>query len=217
MADAGVDLDYKRFVAHAKDIDGQGTGRLVVATLGVVDLDGDVTEAGFFGRQHVQLVPSHDWDHVPLGKGVLYEQGNEAIVDFTFNLSIASAVDWFEAIRFDLDNPPALQQYSYGFKVHAGGERRGTFAGRPVRFLQPRPDGRPGAEVFEVSPVLRGAGIGTRTVAVGGGTDRLPGSDDLRDVELRSIAALNGVKIGRQPSRSDVEHEYLRFVANSRP
>jgi hypothetical protein len=116
-------------------------------------------------RLEYQIVPSHDWSHVPLGRAVIREVGNEAIAELQFSQG-AAAVDWYEAIRFDFENPPALQQYSYGFSIKDGGARPGEFRGQRVRFLQPLASGQPGVEVFELSPVLKGAGVGVRTLAV---------------------------------------------------
>ncbi|HEY9562662.1 MAG TPA: hypothetical protein VIR30_02730 [Nocardioides sp.] len=165
-----------------------------------MDHDGDVTLPGFFGTQHAAIVPSHDWKHVPLGKAVIREVANEAVVDFKLNLKIEPARQWHEAIRFDLENPPALQEYSYGFSIARGGSRPGEVNGRPVRFLQPLKSGAPGVRVHEVSPVLRGAGIGSRTL----GLTSLSASDDddskqLVNEYLRFVAISAGIN---QPDRS---------------
>ncbi|MCZ4606270.1 hypothetical protein O3S80_21435 [Streptomyces sp. Lzd4kr] len=125
-----------------------------------------MTEPGFFGRQVTTVVPSHDWSHVPLGKALVHERGSEVIADISFNLKVPAAIDWFESIKYDFENPPALQQYSYGFTIRNGGSRPGEFEGQRVRFLQPLADGSPGVDVHEVSPVLLGAGVGVRTLAV---------------------------------------------------
>lgn len=167
---------------------GEGTVSFIVATLDTVDSDGDVTRSGFFGRQHVQMIPTHDWSHVPIGKGLLYEDGRHAKVDAQFNLAIPEARSWYEAIKFDSENPPALQQYSYGYTVKAGGSSYGDFQGRRVRFLQPLKDGSPGVDVHEVSPVLLGAGAGTRTLAVKAAGDHL---DARARAELMAIQARN--------------------------
>jgi hypothetical protein len=135
--------------------------RAVVATLGKIDADGDVTVPGFFGRQDVQVVPVHDWNHVPIGKGVVYEQGDQAIADMQLNLGIPQARAWWEAFKFDLQHPPALQQFSYGYTVKDGGSFEGHFGGRKVRFLQPLPNGSPGVVVHEAGPVMLGAGVDT--------------------------------------------------------
>jgi len=163
-------MDFKRkaFTPQFKAADDAGNVEFVVATLNVVDHDKDVTLPGFFGHQDVQVLPAHDRTHVPLGKGVIREEGQEAIASVKFNLDIPAARDWHSAIKFDMEHPPSLQEYSYGFRVRPGGAKSGSFEGQSVNFLQPLEDGTPGGDVFEVSPVLRGAGMGTRTLAVKG-------------------------------------------------
>lgn len=140
-----------------KEITDKGIGRAVIATLGVVDKDKDVAMAGAFGVQHIKLLPAHDRTSVPLGKGIIKEEGTAVVADFAFNLSIQKAMDWYNALRFDLDNGVPIQEWSYGFvpKLYELGNKDG----QPVRFLK-------AVEVFEISPVLRGAGEGTRTLAL---------------------------------------------------
>lgn len=156
----------KAFTPVIKAVGDDGTATIVIATLNEIDSDGDVTLPGFFGKQDVVVLPAHDRFSVPLGKGRIYEDGDEAIAEVAFNLDIAAARDWHSAIKFDSEHPPSLQEYSYGFRVLPGGAKSGDFGGRRVQFLQPKADGTPGADVYEVSPVLKGAGIGTRTLAV---------------------------------------------------
>jgi len=158
-------MERKNYVPQFKAVDVDGSASWVMATLNEIDHDRDVALKGFFGRQTFSIVPAHQHEHVPLGKADVREVGNEAIVRAKFNLDIAAARDWHSAIKFDFDNPPAVQEYSYAYTVLPGGARTGTFKGQPVRFLQPRSDGSPGADVYETSPVLRGAGR-TRTLAV---------------------------------------------------
>ncbi|GAA2448511.1 hypothetical protein [Streptomyces macrosporus] len=183
-------MERKEFTPVIRGVNGDGRVTIVIATLNQVDKDNDVTLPGFFGRQTAQVVPSHDWTHVPLGKAVIREEAGRAIADIHFNLKIPAAVDWFEAIKYDFEHPPALQEYSYGFTVLDGGSRTGTFQGRSVRFLTPAKDGRPGVAVHEVSPVLVGAGVGTRTLAVKNDRrqrpNRRPAPAAVRD-ELRRI------------------------------
>lgn len=202
----------KAFLPAFKELNVRdGSGTLVVATLNTIDLDGDVTLAGFFGRQTVALVPAHDHTHVPLGKGRLYEVGNEALVDFKFNLKVAPARDWFEAIRFDYENPPALQQYSYGYRVLAGGSRRGEFNGRPVQFLQPLADGRPGVLVHEVSPVMIGAGIGTRTTLLNGSSDTGKShAEELASIYLQHVAREHGIETPQETIRNIARRHGIR-------
>jgi hypothetical protein len=180
---------------------GVASVRAVVATLGKVDADGDLTVPGFFGRQNVQVVPAHDWQHIPIGKGQVFEQGDQAIAELKVNLAIPQARAWYEAFRFDLEHPPALQQWSYGYTVKAGGSFEGRFGGKRVRFLQPLGEGSPGVAEHEVSPVLQGAGVDTATLQVG----EPAGVDDGELASLRAIA--------RQfDPGPDMAREYARFV-----
>lgn len=158
-------MNTKTYLAEPVAASADGTASWVVATLNVVDADGDVALPGAFGRQEVTVLAAHESRQVPIGKGVVFESGDELIADVKFNLAVPLARDWHSAIRFDLENPPALQEYSYGYDILPGGSRRGELGGRPVQFFRPLPDGRPGVDVIETSPVLRGAGIATRTLA----------------------------------------------------
>ncbi|HEU5160334.1 MAG TPA: HK97 family phage prohead protease [Streptosporangiaceae bacterium] len=145
-------------MARATD-EGKGRVTAVFATLGVVDRHGDLTPRGAFGRQVAILGQHNHATHspgfIPLGKAFVYEDGDQARADLRFNLKVQAARDTYEAIRFDLADPPPLIQYSYGFDTldhdfaHVDDRR--------VRVLKR-------LRVFEVSPVLLGAGIGTRTL-----------------------------------------------------
>lgn len=164
-----MDLIFKSFkvmldVASLKKLD-EGVLSVVFATMNVVDKDGDVALAGFYGKQDIVMVPAHDWSHVPIGKGVTREEGDLAIADIKLNLEIQAAKDWLSAIKFDLANGEPKQEYSYGFKVLEGGSERGDRDGKQVRYLKPREDGTPGSKIWEVSPVLVGAGEKTRTLS----------------------------------------------------
>ena len=169
-------MDYKSF--QVKQLEGDGTGSAVFATLNVVDKDGDVTEPGAFGKQAVVIVPTHDWSSVPLGKGSTREVGDEAIVDFKLNLDSPTAKEWHSALKFDLDEGPQKQEWSYGFDILE--ESRGEFEGDPVRFLK-------SLRIHEVSPVLVGAGVNTRTLTMKEKGIKL--SDQLQRVENALVEA----------------------------
>ena len=145
--------------ARIKELHEDGHGLAVIATLNVIDRDGDVTLPGAFGEQPAKMVPAHDWKHVPLGKAEIREEGNEVLAAFRLNLEIESARDWHAALKHDLANGPPLQEWSYGFSVVEASF--GEHEGHEVRFLKK-------LDVHEVSPVMMGAGVGTRTVAVKG-------------------------------------------------
>ncbi len=182
-------MEHKTFSPQFKAVGKDGTASFVVATLNTEDKDGDVTLPGFFGTQHVVMVPSHDWSHVPIGKGTVSEQGDLAVASVKFNLNIPAAKSWYEAVKFDMDNPPALQQYSYGFTTKAGGTKTGSHQGRQVRFLRPLDNGSPGAVVHEVSTVMVGAGEGTRTLSVKADAEDKANETKERPVEVDCKAA----------------------------
>ena len=153
-------LNRKSFAVKALTEAGQVTA--VIATLNVIDADQDVTEPGAFGRQSAPIQPAHNWGSTPLGKAEVSENGREAVAKMRFNLDSEAGREWFAALKFDWENGQPLQQYSYGYEVVDSSP--GEFEGKRVRFLKK-------LRVLEVSPVIAGAGIGTRTVAVkrGGG------------------------------------------------
>lgn len=130
-----------------------GSVRAVFSTFGVVDHDGDVVlPSTFTDGQPVPMVWAHDWTR-PVGKGVIRVDGERAVFDGTFNLKTSWGRDAYEAVKDAGD----LQEYSWGFKTTD--TEYGEKDGRRVRFIK-------AANVYEVSPVLVGAGIGTGTLAV---------------------------------------------------
>jgi len=159
------DMLTKTFKATATET---GEIEALFATFGVKDSDGDVTLPGFFGEQHVAIVESHDWGQVQIGKGLISETEDGATFKGRLNLDDPDGEKMFRKLKFDVENPPALIEWSYGYMVNEGGSKAGDHDGDAVRFLQPLTDGTPGADVAEVSPVLRGAGVGTGTSSVKG-------------------------------------------------
>jgi hypothetical protein len=160
---------FKSFLVDLKSLTeeklAKGELTVVFATMGVWDKDGDMAMPGFYGEQDIVMVPAHDWSHVPIGKGRTYEVGNEARADIKMNLAIQAAKDWLEAIKFDLKVGKPRMEYSYGFKTLEGGTEMGEALGKRGRILKPREDGTPGCVIWEVSPVMVGAGEKTRTLA----------------------------------------------------
>lgn len=152
-------METKITAGSIKRLDTQGRGLAVIATLNVIDHDRDVTLPGAFGEQMVSMVPAHQWGEAPIGKARVFERDGEALAEFELNLKTDLGRNWYEALKFDFEKPPARQQYSYGFSIAENGSERGDFQGQRVRFLKK-------LIVHEVSPVLLGAGRGTRTLAM---------------------------------------------------
>ena len=192
-----------------KEVGDKGMVTAVIATLNVIDKDGDVILPGFFGKQEVVMLPAHDRHSIALGKGTLEEVDDEAIAQIQMNLGIQKAKDWHSALKFDLDNGKPLQEWSFGFRTFEDGVSQGEMQDQRVQFLGPRPDGSPGAKVDEVSPVLVGAGENTRTVEVKentflGEASKVLAAVDTFATRVKSLAELRA-KQGRCLSAANME------------
>lgn len=135
----------------------KGEVSAVFSTFNVVDSDGDVTLPGAFedGQEVVISAYGHtSWQGaLPVGKGVIRTTETEAILDGKFFLDTAHGRDTFSTVsQLAKSN---LGEWSYGFDVIE--ESRGKHEDRDVRFLKK-------LKAFEVSPVLLGAGVNTRTL-----------------------------------------------------
>ena len=147
----------ERKAIEIKRLDGEGTGVAKIATLSAIDREGDTYASGAFGEQEVKVLSGHAWDGPPIGKGRIFEQGDEALAEFKLNLDIPSGQAWHKALQFDLANGKALQEWSFGFQVIDAADE--TRDGSSVRVLKE-------LDVFEVSPVVLGAGVDTGTLSV---------------------------------------------------
>lgn len=152
-----TDAQYKAVSGGVKLLDeNKGEVECVFATLNVVDNDGDVTVPGAFKEGQTVAISQHGhtiWDGTaPVGRGEIVTVGNEAIFKGQFFMDMAAARDTFHAVKGMGEHG----QWSYGFKTLNA--KPGEFAGQKVNFLLEQ-------DVFEVSPVLRGAGVGTRTTS----------------------------------------------------
>lgn len=170
----------------------KGEVRAVIATLNVVDKDGDFTERNAFGRQMVEISSyGHgSWKgKVPLGGGVIYEVGDEAIFEGRFNLKSQAAAEHYSHLMFMKENFPDKQtEWSYGFdKIEWAYKDEGD---RRLRVLKK-------VKAYEVSPVLLGAGVNTRTLDV-----KEAGTKFVEQVE--AALAANSAMIERAKSLADL-------------
>jgi len=137
----------------------------VFATLNVIDHDDDVTLPGAFGEQDVLIEPwNHGWE-LPVGKGMIHEESEEAIVDGRFFMDIPEAKNHYIVAK-ELSEK---QEWSYTFRILEW--KHGEYEGRQVRYLEK-------LEVIGVSQVSKGAGINTRTTAIKALKDLLGDSKD---------------------------------------
>jgi hypothetical protein len=137
----------------------KGQVSAVFSTFNVIDSDGDVTEPGAFTDGAEVVISSYQhtsWGGaLPVGKGVIRTTKAEAILDGQFFMNTSSGRDTFEVIK----ELGPRQQWSYGFDIVDS--TPGTFDGKDVQILRK-------LDVHEVSPVLVGAGVNTRTLEVKG-------------------------------------------------
>jgi hypothetical protein len=143
-----------------KDAD-QGLVEAVFSTFNVVDADQDVTLPGAFDDGAEWMISAYghkSWDGVlPIGKGVVRVSDTEARLEGQFFLNTAGGRETFEVVKA----MGSLQEWSYSCQPDK--YSYGEFEGKQVRFLEHI---LPGGEV---SPVIKGAGVGTRTLAVKSG------------------------------------------------
>jgi len=145
----------KMFAPGEMKLEDSGALTAAFAQLGGVDADGDVTVHGACPTKDVVLSAyGHtSWDGaLPVGKGSISEEGDWAIFKGDFFMDTTHGRDAFATVK----GLGPLAEYSYGFNVLDDGPSDVKGATRELRSL----------DVFEVSPVLRGAGIGTHTLAI---------------------------------------------------
>lgn len=135
--------------------DAAGEFRATIATLNVVDRDGDVIVPGAFKRGQAVKVAAwgHNWDALPVGMGTLGADTDRAWVDGKFFLDTPQGQAHYQTVKA----LGPLQEWSFGFQVDKWSQ--GKHEGQDVRFIE-------GIDAFEVSPVMLGAGIGTGTDSI---------------------------------------------------
>lgn len=141
-----------------KDAD-QGLIEAVFCTLGVVDKDGDVIVKGAFDEGAAVVISAYghmSWEgELPVGYGTIHEIGDEAVLKGQFFLNTDHGRNTWETVK-ELSK---LQLQEWSYSLHDVKASSGTVDGRKVRIIEKN-------TVKEVSPVLRGAGVATRTVDV---------------------------------------------------
>ncbi|WP_207926439.1 phage major capsid protein [Actinocrispum wychmicini] len=171
-------MNTKRLRVEVKDPD-RGEVTAVFATLNAIDSDGDVAIPGAFtdgAPVRISAYGHTTWQGaLPVGKGVIRTTEREAILDGQFFLDTTAGRDTFAVVK----QMGELREWPYGYDpvTFSYGEQDD----RPVRFLE-------AIRVYEVSPVLRGAGVDTRTLAVKSGPLTLV--DEARAV-LAAVTDLN--------------------------
>lgn len=161
-------MDSKQLASVEIKDETKGEVEAVFATLNVKDRDDDVTLPGAFenGSEVVISAYGHkSWEGVlPVGKGTISEVGDKVVMKGRFFLNTTAGRDTFEVVK----ELGARQEWSYGFNVLDS--EAGEFEGKSVRVLKKM-------AVHEVSPVMRGAGVGTTTTLVKALADEMAKAD----------------------------------------
>lgn len=154
-----MELERKSFTGIELKKDKPGSFIARIAKLKVIDKDGDVTLPGAFPEDKTILISAYQhgsWmGALPVGKGIIHEHGDEVLVEGDFNLNTETGKEHYETLKF----APELQEWSYGFLVLEEGDENdwpGEVPGRILKRL----------DVFEASPVLRGAGVDTALLTI---------------------------------------------------
>jgi hypothetical protein len=188
--------------------DTPGAFRARIATLNVVDKDGDVTLPGAFpdGKSIVISAYGHTswYGALPVGKGVIGSDQSEAWVDGEFFLNTTHGKDTYETVKALAE--AGLGEWSHGYDVLDASHDPADLAAYTgaSQILQK-------LDLFEASPVLLGAGVNTATEFVKSMTS--PYSDQAEAVlatvkawvdRSRELAALRA-KEGRTLSAANRE------------
>lgn len=141
----------------------KGEVAAVFSTFDVIDKDGDVTLKGAFTDGAPVAISAYghqSWKgELPVGKGSIRETSTEAVFEGRFFMDTQKGLDTFTVVKeMSADDGPG-QEWSYGLRDVKS--ERGMHAGQRVRFIK-------GVTVPEVSPVLLGAGVNTRTLEAKG-------------------------------------------------
>ncbi|MEU4578939.1 HK97 family phage prohead protease [Nonomuraea sp. NPDC023979] len=157
-------MDTKGLRVEIKD-EAKGLVKAVFATFNKIDSHGDVTLPGAFTDGAEMPISSYghtSWDGaLPVGKGTIRQTKTEAIFEGEFFMDTRHGEDTFKTVQ----RLGKLGQWSYGYDAEE--YSFGEHDGQHVRFLAKQ-------KVHEVSPVLLGAGVGTRTLATKSGGPGAP-------------------------------------------
>lgn len=191
--------------------DDEGAFVATFSTLNVVDHHGDVTLPGAFTNGQTVLIGAyqHDMMALPVGKGVIQSDDSRAWVEGSFFLDTTTGLDTYRTVK----NAGTALEWSYVFQVTDSEDGEMDMAGKaiPVRYLK-------AIDVWSVDPVLRGAGINTRTDEI---KSTLPYAEEAERARAavssllarsRSLADLRA-KEGRVLSAANVER--LTGIAES--
>ncbi|MFJ9315777.1 hypothetical protein ACIRN4_16425 [Pimelobacter simplex] len=136
----------------------------VFSTFNVIDKDGDLTLPGAIkdGTEVVISAYGHQshYGALPLGKGVIRTTKTEAILDGEFFMNTTHGADAFKVVKALSEGDTNLQEWSYS--LHNVTRKSVEEDGRRYWVIEDI------GLIKEVSPVLIGAGVDTRTLVAKG-------------------------------------------------
>jgi hypothetical protein len=148
---------FGQFEFKVKDAD-KGIVEAVFARFNVKDYDDDFTLPGAFEEGAPVLISAYGhktWmGYKPVGRGTIHSDQEKAWLDGQFFMDTIEGLDTFKTIKGTAE----LQEWSYGYKVLETGEVNEEMRQRGIWRVIKK------AAVFEVCPVMLGAGIDTETV-----------------------------------------------------
>jgi hypothetical protein len=154
-------VDSKSFSRVEIKAGDKGQVNAVFSTFNVLDKDSDITLPGAFAEGAPVVISAYghkSWEGaLPVGDGVIRTTAKEAVLDGQFYMDTTHGADAFRTVKRLAER--GLGQWSYGYDVQDADY--GEMDGKQVRYLKR-------LSVTEVSPVLIGAGVNTRTLATKG-------------------------------------------------
>ena len=152
--------ERKTLKLEVKDVD-QGLVEAVFSTFNVIDHDGDVLLEGAFedgAKVRISAYGHRSWmGALPVGRGTIRAEKDRAVLEGQFFLSTEAGKETFEVIK----EMGELQEWSY------------SLDDVETALVSDLPDDLQGAirairkvQVYEVSPVMAGASLGTETLSV---------------------------------------------------
>jgi phage head maturation protease len=193
-------MDKKSLARFEVKDETKGEVEAVFATLNVKDHDDDVTVPGAFDQGAEVVISAYNhksWEGaLPVGKGTIHEVGDQVIMKGRFFLNTTAGRDTFEVVK----ELGARQEWSYGFNVDQS--EPGEHEGKSVRVLKKM-------TVHEVSPVLRGAGLGTTTRYAKSLKDEVAEAVDAVKAAVDSAERVGALRAEKGKSLSNVNAESL--------
>ena len=152
------ELHIKAFRAQVRVLEDDaplGSFEARFAKLDVMDHTGSVIPSGAIGEQEVAIAAwGHNHGVPPVGMGRTYEEDGFGVVKGRFFLGTAAGMEHYTVVKAR----GGTQEWSFGFFINAIEWK--DFDGKPdVPHLTEM-------DIFETSPVYRGAGIDTQTVEI---------------------------------------------------